>query len=701
VNGPPGTGKTTLLRDVIAAVVVERARILAGLGNPEEAFGGQAGQWKSGGYLRRIQQWREDLLGFGIVVASSNNRAVENVSLEIPTKGAIAEEFCGQVDYFADFASRVLGDEAWCLIAARLGSKKNRRKFANHFWWADKDADEPRTRAQRGFQAYLRGLKAKPGAWKKAVGEFQAAVGRESAIRSERASLKGEIDGARSQLMAEREALAAASRALEEADTQLRESRSRVEEAVRSRREHGVFKPGLVDAIFSLGKAYREWRREDLRLAGTVAARQTEMARKSVERDDSKRRLNELQERVARLAGELSERQSDMAAAENLLARLGLDVPDRERWKTNVDERERSSPWADAIWNKARTEVLIAALHLQRTFVECMAGIVRGNLQAAMDMLDGKAPRDADGAALRSAWETLFFVVPVISTTFASFDRLFARSGREQIGWLLIDEAGQAVPQHAAGALWRSKRALVVGDPLQLEPIVTLPLKAQGALARHFGVPETWMPSKGSVQMLADRVSRFGTLLELEGHPMWVGAPLRVHRRCERPMFQIANEIAYGGLMVYDTQEVETGLPPSRWIHMGTGGVEAEDNWIASEGIALEILLRDLCERGAKGNEILLISPFRGVARRMKEIGERLGVGQVGTIHVSQGKEAEIVVLVLGGDGRRSGAREWAAERPNLLNVAVSRAKRRLYVIGDRAAWSRYGGFGVLEQWLR
>ena len=59
-----------------------------------------------------------------------------------------------------------------------------------------------------------------------------------------------------------------------------------------------------------------------------------------------------------------------------------------------------------------------------------------------------------------------------------------------------------------------------------------------------------------------------------------------------------------------------------------------------------------------------------------------------------QGKEADIVVLVLGGSN--GGQRGWAAETPNLLNVAVSRAKRRLYVIGNRDLWKQRQYFNQL-----
>nr|WP_246828205.1 AAA domain-containing protein [Rhizobium redzepovicii] len=57
------------------------------------------------------------------------------------------------------------------------------------------------------------------------------------------------------------------------------------------------------------------------------------------------------------------------------------------------------------------------------------------------------------------------------------------------------------------------------------------------------------------------------------------------------------------------------------------------------------------------------------------------------TVHTFQGKEEDIVFMVLGADADHSGAAAWAASKPNLLNVALTRAKRRFYIVGDRTLW--------------
>jgi hypothetical protein len=50
--------------------------------------------------------------------------------------------------------------------------------------------------------------------------------------------------------------------------------------------------------------------------------------------------------------------------------------------------------------------------------------------------------------------------------------------------------------------------------------------------------------------------------------------------------------------------------------------------------------------------------------------------------------EQETVVFLLG--GTNDGAIQWATQSPNVLNVAVTSAQRRLYVVSDRARWTRW-----------
>lgn len=97
---------------------------------------------------------------------------------------------------------------------------------------------------------------------------------------------------------------------------------------------------------------------------------------------------------------------------------------------------------------------------------------------------------------------------------------------------------------------------------------------------------------------------------------------------------------------------------------------------------------------------MFVLTPFREVARHLHALRRRYPGVRTGTVHTAQGREADIVILVLGGDPGRPKAKQWAANPPNLLNVAISRARRRLYVIGDRAAWAQQPHYDVLADRL-
>jgi superfamily I DNA and/or RNA helicase len=364
---------------------------------------------------------------------------------------------------------------------------------------------------------------------------------------------------------------------------------------------------------------------------------------------------------------------------------------------------------------QARTEVFVAALDLHRACIEANAREVRDTLVELCRLLTRDPGRTTVKEAERAAWQTLFFLIPVLSTTFASTGRMFGPLGKEELGWLLIDEAGQALPQAAVGALWRAKRAVVVGDPRQLEPISQLPAQVQRELANSFGIVPDFIPAGRSAQALADRRSRLGTSVQTDADPVWVGMPLRVHRRCETPMFEMSNELAYGGLMVHGTSPMripEAGeeCPPSSWFNVRPRSISGR--WVDEQGAVLARTLQGLLARhGVPLEQIYVLSPFRAVVRECRAVARNTlraafepapeGMDEflakhIGTVHTMQGKEADVVILVLGTDqtpGRR--ARDWVGAPPNLLNVAVSRSRRRLYVIGSYPEWQPAPNFGV------
>ena len=104
---------------------------------------------------------------------------------------------------------------------------------------------------------------------------------------------------------------------------------------------------------------------------------------------------------------------------------------------------------------------------------------------------------------------------------------------------LIIDESGQAVPQSALGAIYRTRRAVVVGDPLQVEPVVTIPKVLIDILADSTGVAKAYKMIENSAQTFADNMNEFNGMIGKRR----VGCPLVVHRRCIEPMFSISNLI--------------------------------------------------------------------------------------------------------------------------------------------------------------
>jgi len=743
VNGPPGTGKTTMLRDILAGNVVERARQLATLEKAHDAFTDTTHRWKAGEYQRSVRQLRPELIGFEMVVASANNAAVENISDEIPGVQAIDKSFLDRTDYFRSLATEILRQSAsgaevgstgpptaWGLVAARLGNKRNRSIFRSSFWFdgpasAVTDLEHPDAPGMQTLLKRWRDGEVPHKSWTQARHDFGVAERRVDAVWEERRHarermrtvhlLKGEECRLLAAISEHQQSLQQIRHDLIRLELIERQTHAVLEQAILAHGRRMEMKPGRWETIFSLGNALRQWRTQLTPVNYALVLAEGNHHR-AADQDHQKRNhwrevrshlatqekdLELIRQRLPVLQAECSKDES----------RYGKGYPG-EGWIGET--RELSAPWLDPELDAARSELFLAALDLHKDFMAVTASDMIAGLRSACDVVTGNYPRGLEAEKLRAAWQLFFLVVPLVSTTFASASRMFGNIGREAIGWLLIDEAGQASPQYAVGAMWRACRVIAVGDPMQLQPVVTIPHKVQSDIASGFGVSDTWIPPLASVQSLADRVSVFGTTLKQGDEGIWVSAPLRVHRRCDEPMFSLCNDIAYGGIMIngvhrklddpekldlFDRLEPPTAIiAKSHWAdepadkpgtHLQPGQIDR-----------VERAIDYLCRKGIRVSDIIVISPFREVADRLRSLARGYPGLLAGTIHTAQGREASVVILVLGGDPDSPGAKAWAASTPNLVNVAASRAKRRLYVIGDRAAWSSHPYFLNLSEKL-
>ncbi|NHZ91886.1 hypothetical protein F2P45_23190 [Massilia sp. CCM 8733] len=761
VNGPPGTGKTTLLMDVIAARVVERAKILAEFANPEAAFARSPHQItypaNSNGVSLKGNCYHLDerLLDSGIVVASANNKAVENITLDLPNIKKVAPQpllFNGEpFDYFGASAESILNEEkkkmpgeadqadseasaedkdddehgkirCWGLISVPLGKKANRSLVANRLGFFK----------ELGLAKQLAGAGAALN-WETARAHFNSAVARVEAMqaaileydnalpqRKAADALCAAADAA-ADLAGQRNAQASA--ALAALDTQSSGNAAAIAVNLRERELHAAEWPawrqllarflrkaryaGFVARQQALSDEYDHLRSERARLALTRLEASTSASNcaahwQAAQLDASARAqaLHTLAERVDALAASLGEAAFDPAAFAAL----------------PVEQQQKTLPRSNPDYHAARADVFIAAMHLHKAFLKHAGKPFETNFRLALSMLAQEGHIQPHLPAMaRHLWASFFLAVPVVSSTFASVSRCFADLGEGDIGLLLVDEAGQAVPSHALGAIWRSKRALIVGDPLQVEPVLTMDPKLDAGILAYHDAPQEHRLTAYSAQHLADRGNRFGAnVVQYDGSDLWVGAPLRVHRRCADPMFSLSNQIAYNAKMVYGPARAEEEqasasrplLGPSCWHDIGAG--EFDEHYNEREGaLAADMVVRYASE-GWVGKahglpELFLITPFKSVAQGLAgllkaRVDEWAGAasdeavaawlqGHVGTLHTFQGKECETVLLVLG--GKSDGARQWAAGRPNIINVAATRARRRLYVIGNRQQWSR------------
>lgn len=861
VNGPPGTGKTTLLKEIIAGNVVERANLLARYQDPDDAFVQryyQDGDKTHRGYSQYYWSYYdfadEQLKDYGMLVASCNNAAVENITKELPDEIALLkgmeagkkeDEAVGQgllevqklfrIDeadketyrvwnqqqekyesqiypdiYFTklsnDLAKRKDGEwDRWGLISAPFGKMSNLKEYIYAVLKTYIGSFGSNGSIQQHKEDYVSAVQRFKSQYEKVrqmEQELQQISGARKRFTEQRASLHNESQRLRTlksqwerneeDLLEELQDLAQQTKLAEQtlkdyqeklvdlrqrkfsqeenqakAESQVQKLRQQIMDLENSRRFRDIVleifrRPTMLSRTIqeqyqALAKAEQSLQNEadkaeqlqqELEQQGrncdvqsdVMSGLENRQNQLSEKRQICLGQIGQLRQQIEKCSKKISEaRESYISILKEASERRGdqaMTVLDEEFFRLYDSEEDKEStaaqvtnPWHTAAYNRERERLFFEALKLHKAFLlgskACLWNFKNLLLLWKEPGDDSKTPvlfsqRDQE-AAFGPLLNTVFLLTPVLSTTFASAGNMLSSIRQPgEIGCLIIDEAGQAAPQMALGSLFRCRRAIVVGDPKQVEPVVTDELDLIKQVIQN-DYTCYYQSKTNSVQGFADRLNTVGASYVDGEQETWVGCPLVVHRRCISPMFELSNALSYNHMMKQQTtlpgpeKEARFCRKSSGWINVSgsENGRAGKDHFVEAQGKKAWELIREAFRLTKEIPSIFVITPFTTVRDGMKKMIRsqpeyrkdarfaEWAEKNIGTVHTFQGKEADEVVFLLGCDRNALPAVQWV--NANIVNVAATRAKYRLYVIGDYTVWQHSALFqkvkGILDSY--
>lgn len=273
--------------------------------------------------------------------------------------------------------------------------------------------------------------------------------------------------------------------------------------------------------------------------------------------------------------------------------------------------------------------------------------------------------------------------------------------------WVIIDEAGRAAPSELAVAMQAGRRVLLVGDHHQLPP--TFSEEVKESICQRFSVNDDSYLFSSDFERLFD--SDYGRK---------VGTTLLSQYRMAPDIGDLVSFCFYQGKL-----DTGRGEPPEyydllpeqlskqvTWVdtsHLGERGYEqlsenGDDKWNMAEARVVMNLLRQIIEsdefmaflkedlhpQEPPIGIICMYSKQRQIIDQLKAeeawLGDARRMVKVDTVDSYQGKENRIIIL----STVRSNVHQSIGflRSPNRINVAMSRAMERLFIIGSTKMWT-------------
>lgn len=264
-------------------------------------------------------------------------------------------------------------------------------------------------------------------------------------------------------------------------------------------------------------------------------------------------------------------------------------------------------------------------------------------------------------------------------TTYAVSGSLPMKPGLFDVA--IIDEASQCDIASCFPILFRAKRAVIVGDDKQLPHLSFLEKAKEQSFLSQYEIPDKyqlmWRFRTNSMFDLANYYSTSPVLLD-------------EHFRSLAPIIEFSNNEFYGSRLRIMTKNPQgKGILELYEIKDGKVDYDATRNMPETEAIIKkihEIILEDDKSETDEPVSIGIISPFRGQVELIKkamlqvfsESIIRKHKIEIGTAHTFQGDERDIIILSWAVANNSFVQSLTFLQKPNLFNVAITRARKKL-----------------------
>lgn len=262
-------------------------------------------------------------------------------------------------------------------------------------------------------------------------------------------------------------------------------------------------------------------------------------------------------------------------------------------------------------------------------------------------------------------------IFPVVATTNISAHRL--GEPKQYFDMVIMDEASQCNTAVALVPIIRGEQLLLVGDPQQLKPVILLDERNNLILKKRYNITDEYDYRNKSVYqtfLSADAVSD--------------EVLLSYHYRCHPKIIGFNNKKYYNNKLNIRSSDNEKH--PLEFIECHSKDTTLKNT---SESEAKEIVHY---VKTHLDKTIAVITPFVNQRNEIQEELNQSGITNVdcGTVHAFQGDEKQEIIFSLAlTDKTHEKTYSWLKNNKELINVATSRAKEKLVIIGDMEQLNR------------